>query len=281
MMKHTRRALLAPLAAALALALAGCGARAPIGLADGVTPQPTPSLAPMFAAIPTPTPRPPVTSTPRPTAAPARPATSATPGPTAVDPLADLQVVPVYDDELANGWALANSDRMDFITRSELFVDAGKYALEAQALSEFSSLYFTVRRDAKTPLLRDRVVGLRFRLSGGDQAIGNEELAVTIVGSNSQPYWVADDSSVTPPGRVTNDEPLFSETRLSYLGINSAIPADEWSDVIVWLDELLFDPDYTYVTGFYLKTDGLERFFVDDVALLLAPEAAATPTATP
>lgn len=282
---HTGRS--ASLAAALAalLLLSGCGARAPAVRADLTTPQPAPTVAPIFGEIPTATPRPAVTRTPLPTAVSAATAaagdtaapatgTAAAPTPDRADPTAGLELVPVYRDGLSNSWTLTNSVLVDYLTRSTTFVDEGRYALEAKALADFSTLYFTVRSDAQERFERDRVIGLRFRLGGGDAPIGSEDLAVAVIGSNAQPYWIKDDSSVESLGPVTLESPLFSETRLYFLGINDAIPAGEWTEIIVWLDELIYDPDYRYLTGFYLKTDGLERFFLDDVTLLVAPDAA-------
>lgn len=282
---HTGR--FAALAAALAalLLVAGCGSRAPAVRVDLTTPQPAPTVAPIFGEIPTATPRPAITRTPRPaagrtatatageTAAPAT-GTAAAPTPNRADPTAGLEIVPVYRDGLSNSWTLTNSVLVDYLTRSTAFVDEGRYALEAKALADFSTLYFTVRSDAKERFERDRVIGLRFRLTGGDAPIGSEDLAVAVIGSNGQAYWLKDDSSVESVGPVTLESPLFSETRLYFLGINDAIPAGEWTEIIVWLDELIYDPDYEFLTGFYLKTDGLERFFIDDVTLLVAPAAA-------
>lgn len=279
---------LALVVAGLMLA-AGCGTRAPLGLSAASTVQPVPTIAPIFQDLPTATLRslvtgtaqtttqPDAATTPEPGAATpvATAAAASTPAPTPdrSDPTTGLEVVPVYQDGLSNSWTLTNSVRMDYLTRNTAVVYKGRYALEATALGDFASLYFTVRQDSGETFPRDKVVGLRFQLSGGDTAIESDNLSVTVVGSNSQPYWLANDSSVQVKGRVTEELPLFPETRLYYLGINKAIPAGEWADVILWLDDLEFDPDYAYVTGFYLKNDGITRFYVDEVTLLLAPTA--------
>ena len=49
---------------------------------------------------------------------------------------------------------------------------------------------------------------------------------------------------------------------------------DTWVELVVWLDDLPYDPDYTYVTGLYLKNDKVfqQTVYVDRVALLIAPE---------
>lgn len=262
---------------ALLILTAGCGSRAPLDLPAVDTPLPTPTVAQMFVDRPTPTAAPARSATARPTAAPAATAgadTTPVATPDRSDPAAGLDVAPVYLDGLSTDWTLTKSTLMDYLTRSTSYVAQGKYAIEAKANGNYATLFFTVLPDAKRAFPRDEVVGLRFKLTGGKQAIGEEEIAVAVVGSNSQPYWKANDTSVKLEGRVTEDQPLFSETRLYFLGINRAIEPGEWADVTVWLDDLQYDPDYKYVTGFYLKTDGADGFFIDDVTLLMQPAAA-------
>jgi hypothetical protein len=257
------------------LLVSGCGARTPVVAQTTGTAAPAPTVAAFFRELPTMTPRPATTATPRPTAASAAPdAASANPTPDRTDPTAGLEVLPVYADSLSAGWSLTNSIRVSPQLRSAAHVFEGRYALEARATGDFATLYFTLNRGSGQMLLRDSVVGLRFQLSGGDIVVDNDNLAVTVVGSNAQPYWVANDSSVELEGRVTEELPLFSETRLYFLGIDTSIPAGEWGDVVLWLDEREFDPDYTYVTGFYIKNEDLSRFYIDNVELLLLPETA-------
>ena len=45
--------------------------------------------------------------------------------------------------------------------------------------------------------------------------------------------------------------------------------------IFLWLDELEFEPDYEYVTGFYIKNNEgfLGTFYIDQVSLLVLPEA--------
>ena len=182
-----------------------------------------------------------------------------------------LPKVVIYDDALNASWTLTQSTQVDYMLQSREFVDQGRFALKATKKGSLGILYFTVQRGIGLPFRRDKVLGLHFRLSGGRNAIPNDALLVTVVGSNRQPYWVPNDTSVRLDGRVTNDLPLFSETRLYFLGVNHTIPAKAWVDVFVWLDDLIYDPTYTYITGFYLKTDVLDYFYLDDINLILVP----------
>jgi hypothetical protein len=92
-----------------------------------------------------------------------------------------------------------------------------------------------------------------------------------VLGSNSYTYWLANDTSVPTDTTVTVEAPLFSETRLYDLHINRAIPPGTWVQVVVWLDDLIYDPEYTYVTGMYIKNNKgfLNTFYIDQVNLLM------------
>jgi hypothetical protein len=82
---------------------------------------------------------------------------------------------------------------------------------------------------------------------------------------------VAGDDSVPSP---VLGEPAFSETRLYYLDINRTIPPDTWVLIEMWLDELAYEPDYEYVTGFYIKNNEgfAQTYYVDDVQLIMLAE---------
>ncbi len=124
---------------------------------------------------------------------------------------------------------------------------------------------------------RNEILGVSFWLSGGANAVDPGDLAITVVGSNAYPYWVAGDTSVQqaagiPDSAITDEFPLFSETRLYFLDIKRTIPPDMWVEVVLWLDEREFDPDYRYITGIYIKNDDpafLPTFYVDRMSLLL------------
>jgi hypothetical protein len=105
-------------------------------------------------------------------------------------------------------------------------------------------------------------------LSSGADYISNTDLAVTVLGSNEYPYWVDGDNSVQ-----NEISPVFSETRLSFLDVNRSIPPDTWVQVDVPIHKLIYDPDYTYVVGFYIKNDEgfISEFFIDDIELFALP----------
>jgi hypothetical protein len=244
--------------------LTACGRQGPILVTGAADSQPAPTVSAAFIPYaptmePVPTLRPPADSPPR--------------RPRASDPLVDAEVtlVPVYDDALAPGWSLEHSSAITYDLQSDIYVDKGRYAIRAQRGQSVGTLYFTLNRDAGKTYPRDQVLGLRFRLGGGTADMPNDAFVVAVIGSNAWPYWVEHDTSVKIAGRVTDDQPLFSETRLYYLGINQTIPAKSWEDVIIWIDDLIYDPTYKYVTGFYLKPDEKYRssFYIDQVSLIL------------
>ena len=66
----------------------------------------------------------------------------------------------------------------------------------------------------------------------------------------------------------------FPKPVCNIFGFNDAIPPDTWVQVEVWLDELLFDPEYKYVTGIYIKNgeDFRDTIWIDQVELVTTPD---------
>lgn len=251
--------------ASCGILLSGCGstARADRGASTAL---PTPTVAGLFREAAT-------TSTPftvvaRNTATPSQAPTAATPRDSA-----QFKERPVYDEGLNPKWELTQSDGMDYNLAAKQYVSNGDVAMVVTPTKEFGTLFFTVSKDSDEEFPRARVLGLRFWLNGGSSGLRTSDLAVSIIGSNALPYWAADDDSVKVTGRTTQDMPLFPETRLYYLGINRDIPPETWVKVEVWLDDLQFVPEYTYVTGFSIKNDKdlHTPFYVDQISLIVAP----------
>ncbi|MEZ4867899.1 MAG: hypothetical protein R3C14_41615 [Caldilineaceae bacterium] len=184
----------------------------------------------------------------------------------------------IYADELDSNWTLDHSLKMTYnlwdnshwfqTLSTALNINSGATAIAATPQDDYGILFFSLRPEAITQYTRDRVLGISFWLNSGDDIIATDDLAVAVIGSNEHPYWTETDHSVFPTGEET-----FSETRLYYLDINRSVPTQTWVNVVVWLDRLIFDPNYTYVTGFYIKNDVGYRntFYVDQVTLLTKP----------
>ncbi|HRW07791.1 MAG TPA: hypothetical protein P5121_21965 [Caldilineaceae bacterium] len=189
-----------------------------------------------------------------------------------------VREVMLYDEGLLSGWTLEQSNGMSYSLNDEAnrgvvlnsqtgLVNSG-FTIRATPQTDYGVLFFTVPQTATNGYLRDDVLGISFWLGTGDEMIAPEDFAVSIRGSDRLPYWAAQDDE-----EFQRDYRDFSETRLYFLDLNRAIPPHTWTQITVWLDNLVFDPTYTYVTGFYIKNDiGIRTtFYVDKVALLFAP----------
>ncbi|WP_298819657.1 hypothetical protein [Chloroflexus sp.] len=248
------------------MTLTGCSRR--LSVETAAAGVPTPTIAPFFQERPTATP-----FVPPPTRAPLPVRPTATPTTIAANEVSSLRVVPVYRDALSAGWSVDNSALLNSLILTQTGVVAlGREAIAVTPSESTGILFFTITPNSGIELRRDQVAALRFRLSGGDTPIANDAMTVAVVGSNRVPYWQPDDDSVTLEGRVTNStEPLFPETRLYFLGLNRAIAPGEWAEIYVWLDDLIYEPEYTYVTGFYLKTssDLVPQYYIDQIEWLV------------
>lgn len=181
----------------------------------------------------------------------------------------------IYDDELNQNWTLANSEDVEYdvvntsrwyeVLDETLGLTSGAMSIAFEPKADFAQLFFTVNEDTEVLYDRDEILGISFWMHTGDEIVDTGDFAVTVVGSNDHSFWSPDDESVFFPG----DE-SFSETALYFLDINRAVPAGNWVKIEVWLDELLYDPNYSYITGIYIKNDAgfRNKVYIDRVALL-------------
>lgn len=184
---------------------------------------------------------------------------------------ANLATVTIYDEALSDDWSLDESTLMRIDTRNGRFTQSGRYAIEAAPQKGYSVLFFTVQETTRRRYNADEILGVRFYVNGGPNAIGPEDLVITVLGSNAFPYWRPNDTSVAAAGRITDGGTIFDEQRIYFLGFENGIPAYTWAEVTVWFDERILDPEYTYFTGLYIKNDEffVKPFFVDNVSLLV------------
>lgn len=195
-----------------------------------------------------------------------------------------MKSIQVYDEEINSNWMVINSPGMQIDMTSPDFPQRGNVSIRFAPKNIYDTLLFAVQESSEDVYERGAVLGLTFWLNSGDFKLNNGALSVTVIGSNDIPYWVENDNSV-----VNIYHPVFSETRLYYLGVNRDIPPNSWVKVELWLDERIYDPDYKYVTGFYIKNDAsvLRDIYLDDIQLILlgtseeaqlktAPETSAT-----
>lgn len=182
-------------------------------------------------------------------------------------PTLEMKIVKIYGDGLHENWSLENSRAVDYGLGQSTFVYDGTNSISYKPNVEYADLAFTVNEDANDVYLRDEVLAVRFWLYSGDDYVNTDALLVSVVGSNDFPYWVEGDDSVT----VQDSGPVFPATRLYFLNVQEDIPPNTWFQVEVWLNDLIYDPQYEYVTGVYIKND--EYFFrtiyIDEVELLV------------
>jgi hypothetical protein len=176
-----------------------------------------------------------------------------------------LNEVTIFSGDLDGNWSLANSWGISQSFDNSLFTYLGKPSIRVSANEDYGSLFFTVNQSSGRHFLRNKTPGISFYLNAGDASIQTGSLAVTILGSNDNPFWVKDDKSVIFTGKAT----AFSETKLYFLNVNRTIPSNTWVQVFVGLDKLVYDPMYKYIVGMYIKTDKGFRntFYVANVSL--------------
>ncbi len=176
--------------------------------------------------------------------------------------------VAIYSGALAAGWSLENSWGVKVEADVNAVQHEGKNSIRVTPSEDYGTIFFSVSAAGK-PNPRSKILSVNFWINPGDLTIRPDQLAVTVMGSNKYSYWLIGDSTVA----ALENRPSFSETRLSELNINRSLPVNTWTEVIVWLDKLVYDPDYQYVTGFYIKADQgfRDAFYVADLVLVEIP----------
>jgi hypothetical protein len=186
----------------------------------------------------------------------------------------------IFTDQLDANWTTVGQD-VDINLNNTKETFQGKQSIEVTPKKGFGSAYFVLGPNNTTAYTRSQILGVKFKLTGGDNSIEPSDLAIAILGSNQYTYYAANDHSVT-----SQYDPVFPETRLYHLQINQTIKPHVWVDITVWLDDLLYEPVYNNFTGFYIKNDEtyLQKYYIDDVQLVLPSDinnlAVASPTQT-
>jgi hypothetical protein len=230
---------------------------------DSATPTQAPgSTEPVSAAAETINPDAPTpTSTPSPTETPA-------PSPTFTPTATEMfNRVMIFDEFTSDDWQIKYSQNMKYNDRDKTYPHNGTYDISVTPQADFGTLLFSLRQTAKEAYPRKDAAGVSFWLYS-EEEIDPSALTVSVIGSNRFPFWYPDDKSVT-----NEQQPVFPETRLYYLDINRTIPPKTWVQIEVWLDDLLYEPEYEYITAIQIKNDAgfLNTFYLDQIELLMNP----------
>lgn len=184
-------------------------------------------------------------------------------------PTIQTRIETIYDEDLNANWTSDNSWNVEYELQDSTYPYQGDFSLSFTPQVEYAKLAFTVNEDSDEIYLRDDVLAVSFWLYTGDDYVDTDDLAVAVTGSNEFSYWRPDDNSVMVPD--SGSEPIFSETRLYFLNVEEDIPPDTWFQIELWLNDQIYDPEYKYVTGMYIKND--EDFFrtiyIDELEMLI------------
>lgn len=169
----------------------------------------------------------------------------------------------IYDDGLDPDWTAEGSwgINLDLASRAQAY--SGTLAASVGPTEDYGAFFLALKPDATRTLPLADVLGVSVWLNGGADGLAPDDLAITVIGSNDYTYWTKDDASVE-----LKDPRPFSESRLVHLGMERSLAPNTWTEIVVRLDRLLYQPDFNYVTGVYVKNDAAYRqtYYVDRVA---------------
>lgn len=210
----------------------------------------------------------------------AMPEPTRTPIPTPIPTLPTQTMSVIYFDGMASDWEIQSTGV--FTTGYTGAAATGSASIIFTPTMGARVLFFTVKKSAERAYLHDDVLGITFQMTSPDGNIGKDDVAMTVIGSNRNRYWIPNDDSVRTvgepnlPGRLRDDaisnaySDIYPETSIQYLYVARAIPQGKWVPVNNYLPERVFAPDYKYVTGFYIKVDQYfeGRILIDDIRLI-------------
>ena len=216
-----------------------------------------PTVASIFRTAPSATPTPVVIST----LVPASTATQTPPPP-------DF-TVNIYGDGLNPNWEAdqASGAKYDLKSSSQASRNSLVVPFTPRAKGD-STLLFTVSDQSEQVYPRDQAAKLTFWLYSPKVPLYLDQFFITIVGSNSQPYWNAKDESVN----MSDYQSVFPRISLEQLGFDHAIPADTWVMAEIDLSKMqALEPAYQYLTAITLNSAaGLSHMLlIDDIHLTL------------
>jgi hypothetical protein len=130
-----------------------------------------------------------------------------------------------------------------------------------------SGLFLHVNQDSPMRYLRANFVAARVWINPGDRALPADRLKIAVLSSEQRPYWDMGERPV-PPSRLS----ATGEATLPVPG--GVLPASTWTEVTVWFNQLPSPPTGRYLTGLYLRADGIagQRILLSRLDLLAVPD---------
>jgi hypothetical protein len=175
------------------------------------------------------------------------------------------QLVPLYNDWVKPGWQILSSDSLLKVDpRAKGNAHLGNFSISVQPSLYEGKVYIVSAPENDAYYLRKDVLGVSLYLYSGSAELNLNDLALTVIGSDAFSYYRADDLTV-----LSRDN--YEETTLNFLGFNNSIPPRTWVEVEIWLDEMLYEPDYHFVTGLYIvpRKSLTHTIYIDDVNLIV------------
>ena len=173
----------------------------------------------------------------------------------------------IYSEDLNPNWALMSSNYDEINLRSQAESYEGLLSIAIIPSKAFSRIDFVVKEITKERYPRSRILGIRLWINPEDYDLSPSDLGLILLGSNEYSYYVKGDQSVS-----NSDNSVSTETRLDNLGYNQPIPANTWTELTIWLENLNDERAYENIVGFSVINDSgfLQTIYIDKVELILA-----------
>lgn len=236
----------------IALFMLGCGPLEQPAYVNAVT-EPAPTINTAFiepTRFPTSTPLPTLTPVPLPTA-------------TEIIP---TETILIFGDRFHPDWGYLDFGTFTEITTGNAF--SGNTYLQVIPREVNNQFLIRLLNSNSKTYDRENIIRFSFYLRSPNADLNPEEFLLKTQGSNSNIYWVENDSSANE-----NADLFFTNTQLTFYEVR-AIPQGEWLYIEVEPADQVFDPVYDFFTGFILDTREIELFeyHLDQIEITLEKE---------
>ena len=175
--------------------------------------------------------------------------------------------ISIYSEDFNANWELLVGNDEEINLRAQAESYEGFLSIAIMPTKSFSRINFVVKENTKELYPLPQIIGIRFWINPEDYGLSPSDLGLILLGSNEFSYYDKEDGSGS-----NSDNSITSETRLDLLGYNQPIPANTWTEVTIWVEDLNDEMDYKNLVGFSIINDSgfLQTIYFDVVELILA-----------
>lgn len=181
--------------------------------------------------------------------------------------LLEAAKISLYSEGFNTNWMILGAQNEDINPRTTNPVHNGLLSIDITPNKTDSQIFLVVRDSTDESYPRTQIHGFRLWLNPGTNPLALSDLAVGILGSNNKFEFPNPKNPAALP-----QYPIFTQVYIYAPDADPVFPANTWTEMVIWLDDLGGPPQYEYIMGFTIQRKDTFRktFFIDDIQLILS-----------